>query len=272
MALITLTTDFGLRNPDLGYLKSRILQSVPAANLVDISHEILPFDTDQAVYIVKNGLKDFPERTIHLIGLDSETHTENYPVLAVAGEHFYLGQDNGILPAALEGTDFKMYRLPFDKPGVFMQEHIDAIQKIVKGIAPENFAELTQDYRKIKLSKPLLRYDEKSQKVSLITPKVIYNDNYGNAIFNLMKDEFEQWRDGRKFRIDLERHFSIDKIQDYYNDIDTHQLATAAGNMYARFNHFGYFEIYVYKSNSQTGGADKLLMLRKNKIVNIIFE
>jgi len=272
MPIITLTTDFGTRNPDVGYLKGRILQQIHQANLVDISHDLLPFDTDEAVYIVKNALKSFPPRSIHLIGLDSETHTENYPVLAVAGEHFFLSNDNGILPAAFDEISFKIYRLAFKKPDVFMNEHLSAIQKILKGVAPEKIGIPTENYKKIKLSKPSLRYDEKNRKVSMITPKVIYNDNYGNAVFNLKQEEFEEWRANRKFHIDLDRYNRLDKISDFYNDIDERPLESAAGSIFAHFNHFGYFEIYVYKSNIQTGGADTLLRLRKNSYINIMFE
>ena len=272
MPIITLTTDFGTRDPDLGYLKSRILQRIPDARLVDISHDASPFDTDESVYIVKNALKDFPARSIHLIGLDSETHTENYPVLAVSGEHFYLGNDNGIIPASLEGKDFKMYRLAFNKPGVFMQEHIDAIKKLLKGMAPDDIGHLTTDYKVIKLSKPSLRYNENTKKVFMISPKVIYNDHYGNAVFNLTKDEFETHREGRKFRIEVNSNYHLDKILDYYNDIDIRPLESAAGDIYARFNHYGYFEIFVYKSNQQSGTAKSLLMLRKNSFINIVFE
>jgi len=272
MSIITLTTDFGIRNPDLGYLKSRILQYIPQANLVDISHTGTPFDNDESIYIIKNALKNFPARSIHLIGLDSEIHPENHPLLAVANEHFYLGNDNGILPAALEDTDYKIFRLPFDKPDVFMQAHIDAIQKIIKGIPPEEIGILIRDYKKTKLSKPSVRYDKQSNKVLMITPKVIYNDNYGNAIFNLMKKDFEEWRKNRKFHIDLKGYYRLEKIMDYYNDIDIRPLESAAGNIYARFNHFGYLEIFVYKSNYQSGGANTLFGLQKNTYVNIIFE
>jgi len=60
MPIITLTTDFGMQDPDLGVLKSRILQEIPNAQIIDISHDAMPFDLEEAVYIVQNALKDFP--------------------------------------------------------------------------------------------------------------------------------------------------------------------------------------------------------------------
>jgi len=271
MSVITLTTDFGVRDPDLGYLKSKILQVLPHANLVDISHAGLPFDPDEAIYIVKNALSGFPKGTIHLVGIDSETHIDNRPLLIVDHQHFYLGNDNGIITAALSGSDFKVFALPFSRSGVFMEPHIEVLKQLSKGIMPDDFAQNIQEYKTLKLSKPLLRYDEKNKKVALITPKVIYNDNYGNAIFNLTRDEFEKWREGRKFSIKL-RHYEINEINENYWPDKQSGVVTTAGTMYARFNHFGYFEIFIYQSNRKTGGADTLLSLSKNQIVNIVFE
>ncbi len=271
MALITLTTDFGLRDPDLGYLKSHILQAIPQANLVDISHTNTPFEPEEAIYILQNALKNFPKGSIHLVGIDSEIHSRQAPIMVVTGKHFYLGNDNGIIPAALEKTAFKVYKLPFTQPDSFLSIHIAAAQQLAKGIMPEEIAVPFENYKSLKLSKPLIRYNEKDKKAALITPKVIYNDHYGNAVFNLTQKTFEQLREGRKFTIKL-GHYQIENLVEYYNDIKDQKMITAAGNMYARFNHFGYLEIFIYQSNRQTGGANTLLGLKKNQIINIIFE
>jgi S-adenosylmethionine hydrolase len=271
MPIITLTTDFGIRNPDLGYLKGLILQALPQSQLIDISHNALPFDTDEAVYIIKNALSEFPNGTIHFIGLDSESYPGQKPILISNGKHFFLGNDNGIIPAALQGQNFQVYQIPFEKPQEFMQAHIQVAKQLSKGIMPQDFLSLFKDYKEIKLSKPMLRYDDKSSQVKLISPKVIYVDNYGNAVFNLTRTAFDKWRNKRKFVIKT-GHNEIDKIVDYYNDVDDNQIVTAAGKMFARFNHYGYFEIFIYKSNHITGGADTLLGLRKNQLINIVFE
>ncbi len=271
MALITLTTDFGLQDPDLGYLKSQILQAVPQARLIDISHTGMPFDPEEAIYILKNALFDFPLKTIHLIGLDSETYKEQTAILVDNGKHYFLGNDTGIIPAVLAGQNFKVYRLPLVQNDIFLQTHIKTVQKLTANVQPEDFALITENYKEIKLSKPLLRYDEKTRKVALITVKVIYNDNYGNAVFNITKEEFEKARNGRSFSIRL-HHYEIKNIQNNYHPLPKEGVITSAGTMFARFNHFGYLEIYIYKSNRQTGGANTLLGLQKNQIVNIVFD
>ena len=271
MALITLTTDFGLRDPDLGYLKSRILQAIPQADLVDISHTSLPFDPEEAIYIIKNALSEFPQGSFHLIGIDSENSTDNPPILVRTERHYYLGNDNGILPAALAGQTYKVYQLELKPYDSFLNAQIQAVGQLVKRAEPEDFAVATERFKQIKLAKPLIRYDEKSKKAALITTKVIYNDNYGNAVFNLSRQEFEELRAGRSFSIKLQ-HYEIYNINNGYSPQKNTGVITSAGTMFARFNRFGYLEIFIYKSNALTGGADTLLGLKKNKIINIVFE
>jgi len=272
MPIITLTTDFGMRDPDLGHLKSRILQQIPDAQIIDISHDITPFDPEEAVYILQNALPGFPDGTIHLIAIDSETHKTQPPVLITANNQYFLGNDNGVINTALASKPYVAYHLPNGQYETYLQPHIEAVKKFLSGKSPESFAEKTQNLNKILPSKPLLRHNEKTNQVSLIVPKVIFNDHYGNAVLNLKKQDFEKWQNGRKFKI-KSGHYEIDRLVTHYKSglKQSHDLMID-GNMYARFNAFGYLEIFIYKSNGITGGANTLLGLQKNKTVNIVFE
>ncbi len=272
MPLITLTTDFGTKDPDLGFLKSRILKAIPDAQILDISHQVMPFDPQEAVYIIENSLQNFPENTIHLIGFDSEAFKVQPPVLIVSNGQYYLGNDNGILTTALANQPSSFYVLPDSGNMNFMQAHIEVAQQLSNGVKPVEVGRKVPDLQRVYLSKPMVKHHEQTGEVALIVPQVIYTDHYGNAIFNLKKDEFEAWQDGRKFKIKL-GHYEIDHLVDNYHDgIKHHDNMTIAGEMFARFNNFGYFEIFIYKSNKMTGGANTLLGLQKNKMVHIIFE
>ena len=272
MPLITLTTDFGTKDPDLGYLKSQIIRQIPDAQILDISHQVTPFDPQESVYIIENSLQDFPENTIHIIGIDSTASKQQAPVLIVSNGQYYLGNDNGILATALAKQPASYYLLKGINGAGFMQTHILAAAKISKGIMPDEIGQKTPELQQVLMSNPLVKHDEQTGKVSLIAPQVIYNDHYGNAIFNLKKETFEAWQKSRKFKIKL-GHYEIDHLIDNYHDGLKHDKnMTLAGEMFARFNRFGYFEIFIYKSNRMTGGANTLLGLQKNKTVHIIFE
>ncbi len=271
MSIITLTSDFGHKDPDIGHLKGHLLQSVPQANIIDITHKIMPFNKSEAVYVLQNALLGFPEKTIHLVAIESENADNQKPLLFEANKQYFLGNDNGILATALQHLNPKVYSLPFATSERFLQAQIQAVQKLAENNLPSDFAVLTKDFYSLKLSKPSIKHVEDSEKVSTIIPKVIYIDNYGNAIFNLQKADFEKWRNNRKFTISFGPH-TIKKLINGYNDFETKKdRLTHAGDYFARFNDFGYLEIFVYQSNKISGGANTLLGLRKHQTVIINF-
>lgn len=71
MPIITITTDFGLKDYSLAAVKGSILKELPDARLVDISHDIRPFDLKETAFIIKNAYPNFPAGTVHIIGVDA---------------------------------------------------------------------------------------------------------------------------------------------------------------------------------------------------------
>ncbi|MEO9558556.1 MAG: SAM-dependent chlorinase/fluorinase, partial [Nonlabens ulvanivorans] len=65
MPIITLTTDFGLKDPYVGAVKGAIFNELLDINIVDISHLVTPFHIAEAAYIIKNAYYTFPKGTIH---------------------------------------------------------------------------------------------------------------------------------------------------------------------------------------------------------------
>ena len=272
MPLITLTTDFGMRDPDLGVLKSHILQTIPDAQIIDISHNAMPFHREEAVYIVQNALKNFPAGTIHLIGYESETIPEQPALLSLINDQFYLSNNNMIVATAFANQNARHFLLKQTADNRFLQTHINAAKLILQGKKLEDFAIEIQNPPVLNLQEPEIQKDTATGKVKLIVAKVIYNDHYGNAVFNLTKADFDKWQEGRSFKIKFRRH-EIDRLVEHYRiESNENEILTMDGKMFARFNDFGYFEIFLHKSNSKTGGADSLLGLQKNNTVHFVFE
>jgi len=271
MPLITLTTDFGMCDPDLGFLKSHILQAIPDAQIIDVSHNAMPFHLEEAVYIVQNALKNFPAGSIHLIGYESETNSEQLPLLSLINDQFYLSNNNRIVATAFAGHNARHFLLAQSEDNRFLQTHINAAKLLIQGEKPENFAEEISNPPVLNLQEPTIQKDTATGKVKLIVTKVIYNDHYGNAVFNLTKDEFDKWQEGRSFKIKFGRN-EINRLVEHYKIDSKEEILTMDGKMFARFNDFGYFEIFLHKSNAKTGGADTLLGLHKNSTVHFVFE
>ncbi len=103
MAIITLTSDMGLKDYYVASVKGAILRHCEDAVLVDITHQVTPFNIAEAGFVVKNAFAEFPEGSIHLIAISPEEvlHPEDpdRDILHVACRykgHYFIGADNGM--------------------------------------------------------------------------------------------------------------------------------------------------------------------------------
>ena len=97
MSIITLTTDFGLKDHFVGALKGKILSEFSDAKIIDISHNIDPFNISETNYIINASYANFPNGTVHIIGVDSEINQENLHIAIEWNNQFFICADNGIL-------------------------------------------------------------------------------------------------------------------------------------------------------------------------------
>ena len=97
MSIITLTTDFGIKDHFTANIKGAIFSELPDVNIVDISHQISPFNILEAAYIIQNSYKNFPKKTIHILGIDSEKTPENKHLVMILDGHYFICADNGIM-------------------------------------------------------------------------------------------------------------------------------------------------------------------------------
>jgi len=101
---ITLLTDFGPRDWYVGVMKGVILNNFPDANIIDISHEIMPHDIMEAANLLKEVIPFYPPGSIHVCVVDPGVGSERNPI-AIQAENFTLiGPDNGIFSLALSCT------------------------------------------------------------------------------------------------------------------------------------------------------------------------
>lgn len=95
--IITLTTDFGLKDHYVGTVKGVILGRCPEAHLVDISHQIPAFSIFAGAYSINQAAPYFPEGTIHVVVIDPGVGTERKPLLVQAIGQYFIAPDNGVL-------------------------------------------------------------------------------------------------------------------------------------------------------------------------------
>jgi S-adenosylmethionine hydrolase len=109
--VITLTSDFGLKDHYVGVMKAVILNIAPHARLVDISHDIAPQDIMAAAWVTRNAAFYFPKGTIHLCVVDPGVGTSRRPIAVSINGHYFVGPDNGLFSLVAEGLSYEAYEL-----------------------------------------------------------------------------------------------------------------------------------------------------------------
>lgn len=275
MTIITLTTDFGLKDYSIGMMKGALYQEIEEVKIVDISHQISPYNHSQAAYVLKTAFKAFPKGTIHIIGVESEYTPENIHLVMSFQEHYFIGADNGIFSLITNNLKpDKVVAINIHQNIISNFPEVDVFVKIAGHIARKgNLDVIGKEYKKIRELtniKPVVN-PEKDQ----ILGSVIYIDNYGNVVTNITAKFFNEIAKSRNFTV-FARSVKFDKIfKSYSQVIDFNKPVEKRkddGKKLALFNAAGHLEFAIYRSNPETvGGASSLFGLDYRDTVTIKF-
>ena len=241
MPLLTLTSDIGQQDFLIGAVKGQLLKTIEKFTLVDISHNLSPFNYPQAAYVCRNAIKNFPVGTFHLILVNLFDEKPEHMLLAEHNGHFIGCADNGLLTMILEEVPQKTVALALDKnlqkntlycASVFAR----AFNELLDGKKIEEIGDAGVSIHVKNPLRPMLGSD-------YIEGQIIFIDNFENVIVNIHRDEFEEQRKGRSFKIVFKRDEVIDRISDTYADVNE-------GEKLALFNSAGYLEIAINKGNA----------------------
>ena len=241
MPLLTLTSDIGQQDFLVGAVKGQLLQANKDLTIVDITHQLSPFNYPQAAYVCRNAIKNFPEGTFHLVLVNLFDERPEHMLLAEHNGQFIGCADNGLLTMVLEETPQKIVALVLDKSqqkntvyctSVFAK----AFNELISGKQLEDCGDTNVS---IRVKNPLRAMLGNNW----IEGQIIFIDNFENVIVNITKDEFEEQRKGRSFKIVFKRDEVIDKISETYADV-------AEGEKLALFNSAGYLEVAINKGNA----------------------
>ena len=99
--VVTLTTDFGVRDAYVGVMKGVILERAPGCSIVDITHGVPPQGVLHAAFVVASAAPFFPDGTVHVVVVDPGVGTERRAVAVRTATAVFVAPDNGVLTAAL---------------------------------------------------------------------------------------------------------------------------------------------------------------------------
>jgi len=105
MTVLSLTTDFGIRNGFVGVMKGVIYNIFPDVKIVDIRHTIAPQDVREGAYTLWRAVPFFPKGTVHVCVVDPGVGTKRRPIAARLGVHFFVVPDNGLLTPLIEDAE-----------------------------------------------------------------------------------------------------------------------------------------------------------------------
>jgi hypothetical protein len=276
MSIITLTTDFGLKDHSVAAVKGAVLNILPEARIVDVSHMIAPFNIIESAYIIRNAYKSFPKGSIHIIGVDAEHTPENKHIALELDEHYFICADNGIM--SLVASQIKPQQIveinihqSLQTSFTLLDVFVYVATHLAKGGKLDVIGRKIHDIKHLKYIQPQVS-DQKDQ----IIGHVIYIDNFGNLVTNVTKTMFESLQNERKFTITA-RNVEFNRLYNSYSDaIDFTKKAEerqSSGKKIALFNSADFIELSLYKSNpKKSGGASSLFGVQLMDTINIKFQ
>lgn len=241
MPLITLTSDIGHQDYLVAAIKAQLLHIDPSFNIVDISHQIVPFNYPQAAYICRSAFRNFPDYTFHLVLVNLFEKRPEHLLLAFHQNQYFLCADNGLINMILEERPEMVMGIPLEKSDNRNTIHcVSVMGRVVNRLAMGD--PITG------IGIPDFNYIEKNHLRPLldsnwIEGQIIFIDNFENVIVNITRSQFEEQRRGRSFRIVFKRDEVIDRISETYADVQP-------GEKLAMFNSAGYLEIAINKGNA----------------------
>ena len=242
MGIITLISDWGNSDYYTAAVKGMILSQLPKTTIVDITHEIEPFNSNEAAYILKNTYKNFPNGTVHLIGINTEESISHPHTVAFYDQHYFIGTDEGIFSLIFENEPEKMVELEIlQETENFTFSSRDRFVKAAIHLLKGNKIEELGSPKKELIRKLLF---EPVVDSNFIRGVVVHIDSYENLITNIPRSLFKKVVGNKKFSISF-RSGSVSSISDSYGDV-------RPGEIVALFASNDMLEIAINKGNASS--------------------
>ncbi len=195
MALITLTTDFGLTDTYVGQMKGVILGICPDARIVDLTHGLPPQDVVAGALALDASIDCFGPETIHVGVVDPGVGTDRRAIAVRTDRGCLVGPDNGLFSLVLaRSPEFEAVALSesrYHRPQVSPTFHgrdifAPVAAHLAAGVAPALLGERAEELVRLVLPEPA-RCEEGIELAVLVV------DHFGNCVTNLTRNTFEQW-------------------------------------------------------------------------------
>ena len=261
--IVTLTTDWGTRDFFVAMVKGKLCSLVPGVTVVDISHNQQWNDSASTIGILRYGCASFPEGTVHVVDVGCDCQQpDGRPLLGVANPllahvegQYIICSNRRLLEMSLnaECDDVVELPLPQDMDSftfLACDMYCDVVRRIIEGVPLSELGTATEPLRRRMQAQAL---SDGSRLEAIVTSI----DSYGNANLNVSYSDFEQIRNGRRFRVKIEwRSGSNDRFEDITR-ICRHYSDVRLGNILLTVSVTGQLQIAINR-----GSAAQLVGLR----------
>lgn len=223
MPIITLLSDFGLKDPYVAEMKAVILSICPEARIVDISHEIEKFNIRMGAFVLASATPYFPAGTVYVAVVDPGVGTKRRPLIVETKRCFYVGPDNGLLMLAAQKEGIShVYHVSNPR---YMLRRVSrtfhgrdvfspAAAHLARGCPPSEFGPEIHDYALPEFAKPYVRKGE-------LLGEVLHIDDFGNIVSNISAEDLEKMdiRDGCPLHVKLRGKTLALKLCSAYGEV-----------------------------------------------------
>ena len=243
--IITLLTDFGLKDPYVASMKGVILSINPQCTLVDITHQVTPHDIKEGAFMLGQAYSNFPGGTIHLSVVDPGVGSPRRPILFVTQNYLFIGPDNGLFTLALKREKLKkvivLGKMEFFLPEVSPTFHgrdlfAPVAAHLSLGIAPESFGRVIKSWNEISFPEPVLRQEK-------LIGEIVHIDTFGNLVCNIDYKDLLKFSKGRLFVIKIGKRTMRGLRKGYWEGRKNEPMGLIGSG--------GFLEISVREGNAQ---------------------
>lgn len=247
MRLITLLTDFGIRDPYVAQMKGVILDAAPGVEIVDISHQVDRHDIATGSFLLETSVAFFPEGSIHVGVVDPGVGSERTPIVIECERGVLVGPDNGLLARASEKLGFRSaFRIENER---FLNAKVSstfhgrdlfarAAGRMAAGDAPSDAGQRISSI--VRLTSP-----ETIIAGSRIVCSILYIDVFGNVIVAVENEKIAQLRPspGGVVKVRTGRKEHKGRFVGSYSDVARGEMAVLRGSQ-------GFLEIAVREGSA----------------------
>lgn len=242
-SLITLTTDFGLSDHYVGAMKGVILGIAPQATIVDLSHEVTPYEIPEAAFLLAQAYTCFPKGTVHVVVVDPGVGSSRRPILAQAAGQVFVAPDNGVLTMVYSREKHKVraitasryFRHPVSHTFHGRDVFAPVAAHVARGASPARMGKLISDYLRLNFERPV-RTGKR-----IWTGAVLKIDHFGNVVTNFRPGDVPDM-ETRPWAMVLGPHRITELARSYSQCV--------AGEFFLIPGSSGYYEISVREASA----------------------